>query len=300
MLDKRKRWLVNIILGIAVLSFAGIALILPLSQIFQNDQQATGSATEAQSSDLAAQARGYELVLEREPDNETALRQLLSIRIQQQDLEATIPLLEKLVELRPEQTEYAVLLAQTKQQAGDREGAAQIYRDVLSSNPGDMNALQGLVVLLLQQERPEAAIGLLEDTLRNADEVNQIQPNSLDVTSVQLLLGRVYVEIGRDAEAIALYDDAIQNDPQDFRPVLSKALILQTQGRNDEADPLFARAESLAPAQYKDEIKRIASGEDPTAGGTTAPELDSDTGEGDPNEAAPAPPDESSSSSPSE
>ncbi|MGJ3249951.1 MAG: tetratricopeptide repeat protein [Elainellaceae cyanobacterium] len=300
MLDKRKRWLVNIILGIAVLSFAGIALVLPLSQIFQNDQQATGSATETQSSDLAAQARGYELVLEREPNNETALRQLLSIRIQQQDLEATIPLLERLVELRPEQTEYAVLLAQTKQQAGDREGAAQIYRDVLSSNPGDMNALQGLVVLLLQQERPEAAIGLLEDTLRNADEINQIQPNSLDVTSVQLLLGRVYVELGRDAEAIALYDEAIQNDPQDFRPVLSKALILQTQGQNDEAESLFTRAESLAPAQYKDEIKRLASGEDPTAEGTTPPELDSGAREGDPSEAVPVSPDDSSSPSPSD
>ncbi len=266
MLDKRKRWLINIVLVVAVLSFAGFALILPLSQAFQDNQQASGSSSgETQPSSLADsladQARGYELVLQREPDNELVLRELLRIRIEQKDLDRTIPLLQKLVELHPERTEYAVLLAQTKQQAGDREGSAQIYRDVLASSPGDMNALQGLVSLMLQENRPEAAIGLLQDTLRSADEMNRIQPNSIDITAVQLLLGRVYVELGQDAEAIALYDDAAQNDPQDFRPILSKALILQTQGNDADAEPLFTQAETLAPAQYKDEIKRLAAGE---------------------------------------
>ena len=124
-----------------------------------------------------------------------------------------------------------------------------------------MNALRGLVALLLQEERPEAAIGLLEDTLKTSNDVNQIQPNSIDIGSVQLLLGQVYVELGRDNEAIAIYDEAIRAGGDDFRPILSKALLLQTLGRDDEAQPLFASAEALAPAEYKDEINRLAAGE---------------------------------------
>jgi tetratricopeptide (TPR) repeat protein len=71
----------------------------------------------------------------------------------------------------------------------------------------------------------------------------------------------VYVELGRDEEAIAIYDEAISAGGDDFRPILSKALLLQAQGRDDEAQPLFSSAEALAPAEYKDEINRLATGE---------------------------------------
>lgn len=284
---KRQRWVINTVLVIAVVAFAGFSLALPLSRVFQGDQsdsEQVANAPTSREEELEAQARGYELVLEREPDNEAALRGLLQARLELDDIGAVIEPLEKLVGLYPDRTEYAVLLAQAKQQVGDREGAAQAYRDVLSSNPGDMNALRGLVSLLLAEERPEAAIGLLEDTLKTADDVNQIQPNSVDVTSAQLLLGQVYVEMGRDDEAIAIFDEAIRTSGDDFRPILSKALVLQDLGRDDEAQPLFASAEALAPAEYKDEISRLAAGESDTgegalgeSGGDAAEEPNDDT-----------------------
>lgn len=269
MLDKkRQRWLINAVLVVAVVAFAGFSLALPLSRAFQGDQsdaeQTAANAPASMQEELEAQARGYELVLEREPNNEAALRGLIQARLQLGEVEAVIEPLETLVDLYPDRTEYSVLLGQAKQQVGDREGAAQVYREVLSSRPGDMNALRGLVSLLLAEERPEAAIGLLEDTLKSADDVNQIQPNSVDLTSVQLLLGQVYVEMGRDDEAIAIFDEAIRTSGDDFRPILSKALVLQALGRDEEADPLFASAEALAPAEYKDEINRLAAGESAT------------------------------------
>ncbi len=48
--------------------------------------------------------------------------------------------------------------------------------------------------------------------------------------------------------------------PQDFRPVLAKAILLKEQGKINEAKPLFDSALTLAPAQYKDEIKNLTSG----------------------------------------
>jgi tetratricopeptide (TPR) repeat protein len=271
--DKRKRWLIVGIMAIASLSLLGFA-VAPLFMALQPGNPAVSASAPvvspaAQQAELEAQAKGYEMVLQREPDNQTALRGLLEVKIQQRDLKGAIVPLEKLAKLNPDQPDITVLLAQTKQQVGDREGAAQAYRSILSSQPGNINALQGLVELLLQQQRPEAAVGLLQDTLRSAPNANQVNPGTIDIVSVQLLLGRVYAEQTRYSEAIAVYDQAIAADKQDFRPVLGKAIVLQQQGKQEEAKPLLATAASLAPPQYKDQINQLAQAPSPTPAATT-------------------------------
>ncbi|GAC1458465.1 MAG: tetratricopeptide repeat protein [Chamaesiphon sp.] len=261
MFFNRGRWIVNLVLVLALGAFVGFSTI-PLieSALSQNQPSAGATSVPSQnsSSDLSAQAKGYELVLQREPENQTALRGLLEVRLQLGDFKGSIEPLEKLASLNPDRPEYMVLLAQAKQKLGDREGASQAYHTVLSAQPGEMNALQGLVNLRVQSQHPEAAIELLQDTLKTATQANQNQPGSVDVTSVLLLLAQVYFEQNRYPEAIAIYDEAIKGNQQDFRPVLAKALVLQQQGKAIEAKPLFTTAISLAPAQYKDQIKQMA------------------------------------------
>jgi len=270
--EKRNRWFINVVLVLAVLAMIGFSLFPLLSSVNPGSNAPIATSPTptqtvsptAKKEELEAQVKGYELVLQREPENLTALNGLLEARLglismgfgQVKDV---IPPLEKLVKLNPDDTRYAVLLAQAKQQTGDREGAAQVFRTVLETKPGDVNALDGMVSLLLQQGRPEAAIGLLQDTLKKAPQANQIQAGTINVASVQLLLGRVYAEQKRYAEAIAVYEEAAKINPNDFRPVLAKAIVLQDQGKNDEAKLLFTKAGELAPPQFKDQINKLAS-----------------------------------------
>ncbi|HBK63902.1 MAG TPA: Tfp pilus assembly protein PilF, partial [Cyanobacteria bacterium UBA11166] len=109
------------------------------------------------------------------------------------------------------------------------------------------------------QKRPEAAIALIQDTLKTANQLNDVQAGTVDVPSVQLLLGLVYASQQRYTEALVIYDEAIRVNKQDFRPVLAKAMILKQQGKTAEAQSLFTTAVSLAPAQYKDQVKRQAT-----------------------------------------
>ncbi|MEG5036797.1 tetratricopeptide repeat protein [Microcoleus sp. AT3-D2] len=275
----KRRGLITVVVVLAVIAFVGISLMPPLitpilDSIFKGNQaQSTSTPTptqtaqsgEKQSELLQAQARGYELVLQREPDNVTALRGLLQVRLELigqgvGDIKDAIAPLEKLASLNPETTEYGILLAQAKERTGDREGAAQAYRSILASRPGEIKALQGLVNLLLVQQRPEAAIGLLQDTLKAAPAANLAKPESVDVTSVQLILGQVYAVQKRYEEAIAIYDESAKANPKDFRPTLGKAIVLKEQGKTDEAKTLFDRATELAPPNYKDQINQLASG----------------------------------------
>ncbi|NET04375.1 MAG: tetratricopeptide repeat protein [Symploca sp. SIO2B6] len=273
MSQKRSPWII-LVLVLTVFTFVGLLMVPLLGGFFQENQPSAGANQGAiptispqERSELELQAKGYELVLQREPDNKTALLELLETRLKLGDIPGAITPLERLAKLNTDQTEYGVLLAQAKQQIGDREGAAQAYRSILKSHPGDMNALQGLVNLLLQQSRPEAAIGLLQDTLKTAVPINEIKPGTVNVASVQLLLGEVYATQKRYTEAIAIYDQSIKGNQQDWRPVLAKALILKEQGKIAEAEPLFKQAISLAPAKYKDQIKQRAeeSSQPPTS-----------------------------------
>ncbi len=270
----KRRGLISVVVLLAVIAFVGFSLIPPILESLARSNQTqsrstptptqTAASGEKQSELLQAQARGYELVLQREADNVTALRGLLQVRLELigqgvGDIKDVVGPLEKLAKLNPETTEYGVLLAQAKERTGDREGAAQAYRSILASKPGEIKALQGLVNLLLVQQRPEAAIGLLQDTLKAAPAANLAKPGSVDVTSVQLILGQVYAVGKRFEEAIAIYDESAKNNPKDFRPTLAKAIVFKEQGKTDEAKTLFAKATELAPPNYKDQINQLAS-----------------------------------------
>ncbi|MGD1906745.1 MAG: tetratricopeptide repeat protein [Leptolyngbyaceae cyanobacterium] len=280
MAGKRNRWLVVSVLVVAIGAFLALSL-LPLfsgrSTRYNAASTSSTTQTNGASTELEDRARSYEIVLEREPDNQTAILGLVETRIQLGDLEGVVEPLTKLSDLNPDVPEYRVLLGQTKQALGDSEGAAEAYRDVLTNRPGEMTALQGLVQLLLAEERPQAAIGLLQDTLQTAVQANDLQAGTIDVVSVRLLLGEVYVQQEQFEDAVDLYDEAIAQSPEDFRPLLAKALVLRDLERADEAVSLFAQAEALAPDQYKDQIRQMA------ASGETTTEIEaSPTPEGEP------------------
>ena len=275
MSQARNRWMLYLVLGFVAVAFIG-ASVAPLIAAFNNEQSSnedtaaikntpkTSSPAAAQISRLKKDVQFYERLSQEEPENTAALKRLIEARLQllslkQGDIKAVIKDLENLVKQAPEQAEYAVLLGQAKQQVGDKEGAAKAFRSALQTKPGDSKVLEAYVSLLLQQKRPQQAISLLKDNLSTATKANKLESGSIDVTAVQTLLGSVYAKEKRYREAIAAFDAAIEDDKQDFRPVMAKALLLKQQGKLDEAKPLFTKAEQLAPAKYKDEINRQAN-----------------------------------------
>ncbi len=308
--QKSNRWLINIILVVAAVALVGASMLPLLTSTIEQSQPPNASpspsgqnAIAAQKSQLEDQARGFELVLQREPENQTALQGLVDARIKLGDIKGAIPSIEKLAQLNPTQPQYTLLLAQAKVRTGDVEGGQNAYRAILKTKPGDNLALQGLVLTLLQQQRPDEAISLLQDTLKEADKA---KAGSVDVTSVQLLLGEVYANQKRYDEAIATYDRAIAAnqkdvrpflakgsvlavqkryddaialydratllDSKDFRPVLAKASVLREQGKEDLAKPLFETAASLAPPEYKAQIQQLAQASPtPSPSPTTTP-----------------------------
>jgi tetratricopeptide (TPR) repeat protein len=257
---------VLVLLFLSVLAFLSISIIPLVSGLLnpptQPTSQSSPGATEppAETQLLEEQERGYQSVIQREPDNEKALRGLVETRAQliQQGLRTPKDLIDPLEKLQtafPEQTDFAILLAQAHQQSGNREAAAKTYREVLEQAPTNANALQGLVSLFLKENKPSAAESLLQNTLQ-ANQTNP--PADYDETSIELLLGDVYTAQNNYDKAIVLYDRLLATKPDDYRPTFGKALALRAQGNNDDAQLWFAKAIELAPAQVKDQIKQLS------------------------------------------
>jgi len=114
-IEQRRR----IVTIVSMVSFFGsmvFAAIPPIQQAIQSPKPVAASVSP--ESALQQQVKGYELVLQREPENPTALEGLVNVRLKLKDTQGAIQPLEKLVKLRPDRPNYKVLLEQIKKQEG--------------------------------------------------------------------------------------------------------------------------------------------------------------------------------------
>ncbi len=100
--EKRKK----LIILISMVSFFGSTVMAAIPAIQEIAQQDNAPQAASVDSTLKQQEQGYELVLQREPNNQAALDGLLQVRLQLDDIPGAIEPLEKLVKLNPGREDY--------------------------------------------------------------------------------------------------------------------------------------------------------------------------------------------------
>ncbi len=254
MSTNRRRSILNFVIGTAVITTIG-ALLSPLaiawwkSSTWSNPRLPASKVTELRNQVLAA-----EKALSAQPDDPAAVEAIIKAKLQLNDLRGSITPLEKLATLKPQVPEYRVLLGQTQQHLGDREAAVASYRKALNDQPQNIQALQGLVSLLVEGKKPEAAIGNVQKAIND----QAAKGKTGDIAPLKLLLAQIYVSQQRHADALPIYDELIQANNRDFRPVLAQGIVFKQLGNTNEAQALLSQAVEIAPAQYKDQIQSIA------------------------------------------
>ncbi len=115
--QQRSKTLRKIMSLVGCVSFGGTALFGIANMFksgFQESPQVETAAVVSLEEQLQKRAQGYEAVLEREPENVTALEGLVKVRLEMGDRKGAIAPLEKLVGLYPERGDYKVVLEQVR------------------------------------------------------------------------------------------------------------------------------------------------------------------------------------------
>ncbi len=109
----------RIVTWVSIVSFVGSGVFAIVPSIQKAIENPSTQPVSAESS-LQQQEQGYKLVLQREPENKTALEGLVKIRLESQDFKGAVEPLEKLVKLNPERQDYKILLEQLKKQIANQ------------------------------------------------------------------------------------------------------------------------------------------------------------------------------------
>ncbi len=118
--QKRSQRIKKIVGLVSLVSFSSsmvFAAVPAIKNAIENDTSSQSQAVSVESS-LKKQAKGFELVLQREPENKTALEGLVRLRLALKDEKSAIAPLEKLVELQPEREDYKIALERLKKGVG--------------------------------------------------------------------------------------------------------------------------------------------------------------------------------------
>ncbi len=157
----------------------------------------------------------------------------------------------------------ALAQARALEKAGQSARAAQLYREVLQSHPGNKLAKKRLKALLgaktsikratpsptPEQSQINEMVGLfnqgrLPAALAAAQELCRQFP---EFQPVHNFLGVVYGRLGQDAAALDSYDQALRIQPDSVEVLNNRGNALGRLGRHEEALASFERAVQLQP-----------------------------------------------------
>ncbi|NEP13004.1 MAG: tetratricopeptide repeat protein [Symploca sp. SIO2C1] len=119
MVNKRIRRILIILSAVSFFGSTGFVTVSLFKNSSKHAQENTTTAGTSKDDQLQVNEQGYQLVLQREPENQVALNGLVETRLQMNDVQGAIKPLEKLVQLNPDRSDYKAQLDQLKSQVGD-------------------------------------------------------------------------------------------------------------------------------------------------------------------------------------
>jgi len=183
------------------------------------------------------------------------------IREDKGDTRGAIAAYKNITQNFPTYSLAAERLGELALRAGDKESALEHFKVHAEARP-TANALMQLASVQIELKKYEDA----EASLKKAAELSK---GNLDVTD---LFGRLYLESGRNEEALAAYSEIVEKIPSDNTARFLRALCLKRLDRYDEAvremeqvlakDPYHAMTLKALIDIYRDDPAQVSKVKD--------------------------------------
>ncbi|AGY56272.1 tetratricopeptide repeat protein [Gloeobacter kilaueensis] len=222
MASKNRKFLLFGIAFFGAVGFVG-PLLFTLFSIFTGVEKAPAPRTptaenQADPARTRQEIAGYEKILQREPNNVTALSSLATLYLQQFQFDRAIPLVARLADQQPDNPRIRLQLAELYQVSGK---PAQAQAQYLKAIP---------VYEKLASQQP-------------------------DNLSERLQLAQIYQLAGQPDKAEKAYDQVLAKDKKRFEALIGKGDLRLKAGNKTAAQALYSQAEQAAPAEEKPRVQ---------------------------------------------
>ncbi|CAI8614502.1 unnamed protein product [Vicia faba] len=188
------------------------------------------------------------------PNDAEALRALMEVKIKARKVDEAINVINRLIEIEPEEMEWPLLKANMYIYNDDHETAKKLFEEILQRDPLRVEAFHGLVMASSESSESnelsnEPMKGLLQ-RVEKALELCKKQKRVSDVRDFRLLVAQIKVMEGNFSEALKAYQELVKEEPRDFRPYLCQGIIYTLLRKKDEAEKQFDQFRRLIPKNH--------------------------------------------------
>lgn len=174
------------------------------------------------------------------------LKDLMEIKIKSKKIPEGIEILEKLIDLQPDEKEWPMFKAHLYAYSGDTESAKNGFTELLKKDPFSVEAYHGLVTVASQGVSSEE-LETIEKKVEAAMMLCKKENKKNDMRDFKLLLAQIRVLEGRYETALKTYQELVKEEPRDFRPYLCQGIIYTLLRKNNEAEKSFEKYRRLVP-----------------------------------------------------
>ncbi|KAL4340991.1 hypothetical protein GQ457_08G012440 [Hibiscus cannabinus] len=196
---------------------------------------------------LEDQEKTIEEHLAQIPNDIEALQALMEVRIKSKKLPQAIEVIDRLIELEPEDTEWPMLRAQIHSYSGDYAQAKNEFEEIIAKDPVRVEAFHGLVMAYSESGQK---LKELEKRIEGAIEKCKKEKKNKDIRDFKLLIAQIRVIEGNHSEALKVYEGLVKEEPRDFRPYLCMGILYSLLKKKDEAEKYFEKVRRLVPSNH--------------------------------------------------
>lgn len=190
--------------------------------------------------------RTVEEYVESHPDDVQGLKALMEVKIKNRKLQDAVGVIERLIQLEPDDKEWPLLKAHLHSYSGETDLAKLGFEEILSANPLAVEAYHGLVMAVSQSDSGDELNQVLKRIEAAMDRCKK-EKKKEDLRDFKLLVAQVKVIEGNYNDALKVYQELVKEEPRDFRPYLCQGIIYTLLRKKDEAEKHFQKYRRLVP-----------------------------------------------------
>ncbi|XP_075104082.1 uncharacterized protein LOC107770234 [Nicotiana tabacum] len=216
-------------------------------ELLSNPDDVDTTANEAVSDSNTENALEGEVLSN--PKGVEVLRNMLENHIKNRELVDALSILNKLIELEPNETEWHFLKSHLYVHNGELELAKIGFREVILKDPYHVEAYRGLVVVAGSEDESTKEMKEIEKKVAEGIKMCEEENRKDEMRDFKLLLAQIWVIEGKYDDALKVYHELVDEEPSDFRPYLCQGMIYTMLKKNYEAEKYFEKYRGLVPRE---------------------------------------------------